>query len=111
MDASAKPLIQLDGITKVFLTDEVETHALGGIHLSINTGEYVAISGPSGCGKTTLLSLLGLLDSPTEGTYYLDGDAQVNAAEGVGRIDARHCGCVGRGSRHAVGRRPVGQLR
>jgi putative ABC transport system ATP-binding protein len=78
MDASAKPLIQLDGITKVFLTDEVETHALGGIHLSINTGEYVAISGPSGCGKTTLLSLLGLLDSPTEGTYYLDGEPVIN---------------------------------
>jgi putative ABC transport system ATP-binding protein len=78
MDASAKPLIQLDGITKVFLTDEVETHALGGIHLSINTGEYVAISGPSGCGKTTLLSLLGLLDSPTDGTYYLDGEPVVN---------------------------------
>ena len=78
MDASAKPLIQLDGITKVFLTDEVETHALGGIHLSINTGEYVAISGPSGCGKTTLLSLLGLLDSPSDGTYYLDGEPVVN---------------------------------
>jgi putative ABC transport system ATP-binding protein len=78
MDASAKPLIQLDGITKVFYTDEVETHALGGIHLSINTGEYVAISGPSGCGKTTLLSILGLLDSPTDGTYYLDGEPVVN---------------------------------
>ncbi len=74
MDASAKPLIELSSIKKVFLTEEVETHALSGIHLSIQPGEYVAISGPSGCGKTTLLSILGLLDSPTEGTYLLDGE-------------------------------------
>ncbi len=78
MEGSEKPLIQLDGITKVFYTDEVETHALGGIHLNINSGEYVAIAGPSGCGKTTLLSLLGLLDSPTGGTYFLDGEPVVN---------------------------------
>ena len=77
MDASAKPLIELSSIKKVFLTEEVETHALSGIHLSIQPGEYVAISGPSGCGKTTLLSLLGLLDSPTEGTYLLDGEPVV----------------------------------
>ena len=77
MDASAKPLIELDGITKVFYTDEVETHALSGIHLSIQPGEYVAIAGPSGCGKTTLLSILGLLDSPTEGRYLLDGEPAV----------------------------------
>ncbi len=74
MDASAKPLIELEGIKKVFLTEEVETHALSGIHLSIQPGEFVAISGPSGCGKTTLLSILGLLDSPTEGNYLLDGE-------------------------------------
>ncbi len=74
MDASAKPLIELDGIKKVFLTEEVETHALSGIHLSIQPGEFVAISGPSGCGKTTLLSILGLLDSPTDGRYLLDGE-------------------------------------
>jgi putative ABC transport system ATP-binding protein len=66
------PLIQLQGLTKVFYTDEVETHALSGIHLEIQKGEYVAISGPSGCGKSTLLSILGLLDSPTEGTYVLN---------------------------------------
>jgi putative ABC transport system ATP-binding protein len=72
MNASADPLIKLDGLTKVFYTDEVETHALAGIHLKIEKGEYVAISGPSGCGKSTLLSILGLLDSPTEGTYVLN---------------------------------------
>ena len=65
-------LIKLDGVTKVFLTDEVETHALSGIHLDIRQGEYVAIAGPSGCGKSTLLSILGLLDSPSDGTYVLN---------------------------------------
>src|SRR5258705_4337406 len=63
----------MNGVTKVFLTDEVETHALAGIHLEINTGEYVSIAGPSGCGKSTLLSILGLLDSPTDGNYLLNG--------------------------------------
>ena len=74
MNASV-PLIRLEGLTKVFYTDEVETHALSGIHLDIGQGEYVAISGPSGCGKSTLLSILGLLDTPTSGTYLLGGDA------------------------------------
>ena len=73
METAQAPLIKLDGVSKVFLTDEVETHALSTIHLQINAGEYVAIAGPSGCGKTTLLSLLGLLDTPTGGEYYLDG--------------------------------------
>jgi putative ABC transport system ATP-binding protein len=73
MNAVAQPLIRLEGLTKVFLTDEVETHALAGIHLEIQKGEYVAISGPSGCGKSTLLSILGLLDSPSQGTYTLNG--------------------------------------
>ncbi len=67
------PLIRLEGITKVFQTDEVETHALAGVHLDIHAGEFVAIAGPSGCGKSTLLSILGLLDPPTAGTYLLDG--------------------------------------
>src|SRR5262245_3947375 len=66
-------LIRLDGVTKVFYTDEVETHALSNIQLTIKKGEYIAIAGPSGCGKSTLLSLLGLLDSPTSGSYLLDG--------------------------------------
>lgn len=72
------PLLQLDGITKVFLTDEVETHALSGIHLHIAKGEYVSIAGPSGCGKSTLLSILGLLDTPTDGTYLLNGQSVAN---------------------------------
>jgi putative ABC transport system ATP-binding protein len=69
---NSEPLIHLDGIKKVFLTDEIETHALAGIYLEILQGEYVAIAGPSGCGKSTLLSILGLLDSPSEGAYRLN---------------------------------------
>jgi len=68
----AEPLIHLDGVTKVFVTDEVETHALAGIHLDIQKGEYLSIAGPSGCGKSTLLAILGLLDSPSDGTYILN---------------------------------------
>ena len=78
MNASAQPLIRLDGIKKVFYTDEVETHALAGIHLEIQQGEYVAIAGPSGCGKSTLLAILGLLDTATEGTYMLNGNQVAN---------------------------------
>ena len=75
MNATATaPLVHLEGLTKVFYTDEVETHALSGIHLDIAQGEYVAISGPSGCGKSTLLSILGLLDTPTSGTYTIAGE-------------------------------------
>src|SRR5579864_4626995 len=68
----AESLIQLEGVTKVFVTDEVETHALAGIHLDIKKGEYLSIAGPSGCGKSTLLAILGLLDSPSDGTYVLN---------------------------------------
>jgi putative ABC transport system ATP-binding protein len=71
--AAVAPLIRLEGVTKVFQADEVETHALAGVHLEVHAGEYVAISGPSGCGKSTLLSILGLLDAPTAGAYLLDG--------------------------------------
>jgi len=76
MDGSAQPLIRMEGIKKVFYTDEVETHALSGVHLEIYRGEYVSIEGPSGSGKSTLLSIIGLLDSPTEGQYHLK-DKQV----------------------------------
>lgn len=72
MGNSEQALIQLEGVTKIFMTDEVETHALSGIHLEIKSGEFVSIAGPSGCGKSTLLSILGLLDSPTEGRYVLN---------------------------------------
>jgi putative ABC transport system ATP-binding protein len=72
------PLIRLDAVTKVFLTDEVETHALSGIHLDIRDGEYISIAGPSGCGKSTLLSILGLLDTPSNGSYALKGTEVAN---------------------------------
>jgi putative ABC transport system ATP-binding protein len=72
------PLIRLDAVTKVFLTDEVETHALSGIHLDIRDGEYISIAGPSGCGKSTLLSILGLLDTPSNGSYALKGGEVAN---------------------------------
>jgi putative ABC transport system ATP-binding protein len=73
MSIDTPSLIKLEGVTKVFLTDEVETHALSGIHMDIRKGEYVSIAGPSGCGKSTLLSILGLLDTPTDGSYILNG--------------------------------------
>ena len=68
-------LIQMQGVSKIFFTDELETHALAAIDLEIKKGEYLAIAGPSGCGKSTLLAILGLLDSPTEGNYYLNGQS------------------------------------
>jgi putative ABC transport system ATP-binding protein len=74
MSSNGHPVISLEEVTKVFYTDEVETHALSGIHLSIASGEYVAIAGPSGCGKSTLLSILGLLDTPSSGHYSLNGN-------------------------------------
>jgi putative ABC transport system ATP-binding protein len=88
-------LLRMDSVTKVFVTDEVETHALAGIHLQINKGEYVAISGPSGCGKSTLLSILGLLDAPTGGTYQLNGTPvqSLNLAERA-RIRNREIGFI-----------------
>lgn len=88
-------LLRLDGVTKVFYTDEIETHALSGVHLEIQKGEYVSIAGPSGCGKSTLLSILGLLDSPTEGTYLLNGQPVqgLNLAERA-RIRNREIGFI-----------------
>ncbi len=72
MSGSEMPLIELHDVQKVFVTDEVETHALAGIHMTINKGEYISISGPSGCGKSTLLAILGLLDTPSDGVYELN---------------------------------------
>jgi len=88
-------LIHLENLTKVFFTEEVETHALAGVHLDIQKGEYVSISGPSGCGKSTLLSILGLLDSPTDGIYQLDGKPveRLKASERA-RIRNRQIGFV-----------------
>ena len=95
MATSGDSLIKLQGIKKIFYTDEVETHALADVHLDIKQGEYVAISGPSGCGKTTLLSLLGLLDTPTEGTYTLDGHevAKLDASDRA-RVRNRQIGFI-----------------
>jgi putative ABC transport system ATP-binding protein len=88
-------LISMRGIKKVFVTDEVETHALVEVHLDVQQGEYVAISGPSGCGKTTLLSILGLLDATTEGEYLLAGEpvAGLSAAERA-RVRNRQIGFI-----------------
>jgi putative ABC transport system ATP-binding protein len=92
---NGQSLIRLEGIKKVFLTDEVETHALSEVHLEIKRGEYVAISGPSGCGKTTLLSLLGLLDTPSGGQYWLDSKpvAQLSPSDRA-RIRNREIGFI-----------------
>src|SRR5512143_3824231 len=95
MNATDQSLIKLDGVTKVFYTDEVETHALSGVHMDIRKGEYVSIAGPSGCGKSTLLSILGLLDTPTDGNYTLNGKpvANLSLAERA-RIRNREVGFI-----------------
>jgi len=90
-----EPLIALNGITKVFVTDEVETHALSDITLTIDRGEYVSIAGPSGCGKSTLLSILGLLDTATRGTYLLNGRHVADLPQGErARIRNREIGFI-----------------
>ena len=73
MENGGEGLIRLDNVSKVFVTDEVETHALSSIHFELKKGEYLSIAGPSGCGKSTLLAILGLLDTPSDGSYYLNG--------------------------------------
>src|SRR3569623_2035117 len=73
MDNGSQALIRLDNVSKVFVTDEVETHARSSVHFELKKGEYLSIAGPSGCGKSTLLAILGLLDTPSDGTYYLNG--------------------------------------
>lgn len=78
MTDATGPLIHIQDLSRIFYTDEIETHALSGVHLTINKGEYVAMSGPSGCGKSTLLSIIGLLDTPTGGKYLLNGNSVEN---------------------------------
>ena len=95
MAATGDALIRMEGIKKIFYTDEVETHALADVHFAVGEGEYVAISGPSGCGKTTLLSILGLLDTPSEGTYTLAGEAVAGlSAADRARVRNRQIGFI-----------------
>jgi putative ABC transport system ATP-binding protein len=95
MAQSNETLIRVESMHKVFVTEEVETHALAGIHLCVSKGEYVSIAGPSGCGKSTLLAILGLLDSPTEGGYWLNGHpvADLSASQRA-RIRNREVGFI-----------------
>jgi putative ABC transport system ATP-binding protein len=95
MSTTKRPLIRLEGVSKIFQTDEVETHALASIDLEVREGEYVSIAGPSGCGKSTLLSILGLLDSPTGGGHWLNGleVTELGAAERA-RIRNREIGFI-----------------
>ena len=95
MALAIDPLIRLQKLSKIFHTDEVETHALSRIDLDIRAGEYVAVCGPSGCGKTTLLSILGLLDSPSEGSYVLAGEpvSTLSVAQRA-RVRARAIGFI-----------------
>ncbi len=91
----ADSLIQMSGIKKVFVTEEVETHALSDVHLAITQGEFVSIAGPSGSGKTTLLSILGLLDTPTDGDYHLNGTSAANlTASERARVRNREIGFI-----------------
>jgi putative ABC transport system ATP-binding protein len=95
MMAHSELLARLEGVSKIFFSDEVETHALSGVHLEIRHGEFVSIAGPSGCGKSTLLSIVGLLDSPTEGGYTINGKlvARLSISE-RSRIRNREIGFV-----------------
>ncbi|MBK5097756.1 MAG: ABC transporter ATP-binding protein [Gemmatimonadetes bacterium] len=92
---NGNPLIRLEGIQKIFFTEEMETHALEDIHLDIREGEFAEVMGPSGCGKSTLLSLIGLLDTPTEGSYWLDGEpvSGLTASERA-RVRNKHIGFI-----------------
>ena len=90
-----EPVIRMDSVSKVFQTDEVETHALAGIHLQIERGEFVSISGPSGCGKSTLLAIIGLLDTPSNGDYVLNGSTVAGLKAGErARIRNREIGFI-----------------
>lgn len=82
-------LIRMEAIQKVYMTDEVETHALAGVNIDVADGEFVSIAGPSGCGKSTLLSIMGLLDTPSDGTYYLD-EKNVSSLKNQERVHIRN---------------------
>ena len=95
MSNGKETVIKLENIRKVYYTDEIETHALSGIHLEIEAGDYVSIAGPSGCGKSTLLSIIGLLDTPTEGDYRLNGQpASGLSAAARSRVRNREIGFI-----------------
>jgi putative ABC transport system ATP-binding protein len=95
MSLAYDPLIRLSGVSKIFHTDDVETHALSAIDLEVRAGDYVAVSGPSGCGKTTLLSILGLLDSPSEGSYVLAGEPVMSLTQAQrARVRSRAIGFI-----------------
>jgi putative ABC transport system ATP-binding protein len=95
MTGDASPVVSLEGLTKKFVTDEIETHALSEVNLEIRRGDYVSIAGPSGCGKSTLLSIIGLLDTPTEGTYVLNGRRVADLSVGErARIRNREIGFI-----------------
>ena len=95
MALAIDPLIRMTGLSKIFHTEEVETHALSRIDLEIRAGEFVAVCGPSGCGKTTLLSILGLLDSPSEGSYVLAGEPVASLSPGQrARVRSRAIGFI-----------------
>ena len=94
MQASA-PLCELRGVSKVFRTADIETHALSEIDLQVHRGEFVAISGPSGSGKTTMLSVLGLLDPPSDGEYRIEGEStRTSSVHQRARLRNRHIGFV-----------------
>src|SRR5437879_12740191 len=98
MTEAGQSLIQIEDLTKIFYTEEIETHALSGVHLAIRKGEYVAMSGPSGCGKSTLLSIIGLLDTPSGGKYQLNGQPVENPDFGArSRIRNREIGFIFQG--------------
>jgi putative ABC transport system ATP-binding protein len=94
-NVQSQTIIELKNIAKVYQTDEIETHALVGVDLEIDRGDFLSIEGPSGCGKTTLLSILGLLESPTRGSYRLEGQRVCELSEAeLARIRNRQIGFI-----------------
>jgi putative ABC transport system ATP-binding protein len=95
MPGESSPMIELRAVSKIFITDEIETHALHEVHLRMRRGEFTSIAGPSGCGKTTLLSVLGLLDTPSSGEYLLEGVAVSSlSARERAKVRNQHIGFI-----------------